>query len=44
MDALALAADWAAQGCTRIRIIGDARIYTAQDLAAEIINEGPRPE
>jgi hypothetical protein len=42
-DALGLAVDWAAQGCTGVRIIGDGRIYTAQALAAEISKQGPRP-
>jgi hypothetical protein len=39
-EALTLAVDWEAQGHTRIRIIGDGRIYTAQQLAMAVINRG----
>ena len=35
-----LPSEWACQGATNIRIIGDGRIYTPEALAAAIINAG----
>lgn len=39
-EARAIAVEWACQGATNIRIIGDGRIYTPEALAAAIINAG----
>jgi hypothetical protein len=41
-EALAVALRWADLGRVKIRIIGKGRLYTAEEMAAEIINEdGP---
>jgi hypothetical protein len=40
-EALALAVRWAGEGHSHIRVLGDGRIYNAQELAAAIIAEGP---
>jgi hypothetical protein len=41
-EALALAVRWASEGRSRIRILGDGRIYNAQELPLAIINEEAR--
>jgi hypothetical protein len=38
-EALAVAVTWASGGCTGIKIVGDGRIYTPEELASVIIND-----
>jgi hypothetical protein len=38
--ALAVAVKWASEGRSGVKIIGDGRIYTAEELARAIIDKG----
>jgi hypothetical protein len=38
-EALATGIRWASPGFTKIKIIGDGRIYTPEELAVQIIND-----
>jgi hypothetical protein len=38
-DALATAVNWASEGRSNVKIIGNGRIYTAMELALAIIND-----
>jgi hypothetical protein len=40
-EALSVALEWFRLGYINIRIIGNGRIYTAEQLALEVINEDP---